>query len=143
MGRAELARRAALLPVLLLSGCLYVSASGSFGSRLDPGKVERILPGETTKAEVLALLGPPLEYVRSEVLESLGDDRSRVAGGVALGNRAQHVFTYQYDHFSGSGNLFLLYNRLRAHMESDLLVVFFDQGDRVREISLRRVEGRP
>jgi hypothetical protein len=135
--RTELAHRAALLPVLLLSGCLYVSASGAFGSVLDPEVVARIVPGETTKSEVLALLGPPEEYLRSEVLESLGDEHTRVAGAVALGNRAQDAFTYKYDDFSGSGNVFLLYNRFSGRVESDLLVVFFDREDRVREIAFR------
>ena len=139
MKHIELVRTAALLPVLLLSGCLYVSASGAFGSALDPQVVARIVPGETTKSEVLALLGPPEEYLRSEVLESLGDDHTRVAGAVALGNRAQDAFTYKHDNFSGSGNMLLLYNRFKGHVESDLLVVFFDREDRVREIAFRSV----
>ena len=43
---------------------------------------------------------------------------------------------------AGGVTLLLLYNRVRTRVESELLVVFFDPDDRVREVSLRRVEGR-
>ena len=48
---AECARTASLLPALLLTSCLYVSASGSFGSFLDPAVVSQIVPGESTKGQ--------------------------------------------------------------------------------------------
>jgi hypothetical protein len=140
---AECARAAGLLPALLLSGCLYVQASGSFGSYLDPALVSRIVPGESTKGQVLELLGPPEEFVRSEVLGSLGDETARVAGAVSLGNRAQDAFTYQRDTLSARGSLLLLYNHARGQIETDLLVIFFDEEDRVREVSFRKVTGKP
>lgn len=140
---ADCARAAGLLPALLLSGCLYVSASGSFGSALDPDAVARIVPGESTKGQVLELLGPPEEYVRSEVLAALGDESARVAGAVALGNRAQDAFTYQLDTLTSRGTMLLLFNHAWAGIESDLLVVFFDGEDRVREVSFRKVTGKP
>ena len=89
MTSPELGRLAALLPALLLSGCLYAQASAHFGSVLDPEVIARIVPGRTTKAEVLELLGPPEEYLRSEVIGSLGDETTRITGAVALGNRAR------------------------------------------------------
>jgi hypothetical protein len=143
MTMADRLRAVALLPALLLSGCLYISASGSFGSYLDPDVVSRIVPGESTKGEVLELLGPPEEFVRSEVLGSLGDETARVAGAVSLGNRAQDAFTYQRDTLSAHGSLLLLYNRARANIETDLLVIFFDEEDRVREISFRTISRKP
>lgn len=141
MRGAELRRMLAMLPLLGLSGCLYVSAEGTFGARVDPAVVARIEPGVTTKADVLRWLGPPEEFLRSEVLESLADDETRIAGGVALGNRAMDAFTYQRDDVESRATLLLLYNRVRARVESELLVVFFDADDRVREVSVRRVEG--
>lgn len=136
---AGFVRRGGLLPVLLLQGCLYVSASGSFGPWLDPSVIEHIVPGQTTKAEVLARLGPPEEFLRSEVLGSLGDDVTRLSGAVALGNRAQDAFTYQQDHLGGSASFLIFYNRARAQLESDLLVIFFDGDDRVRELGFRKL----
>lgn len=135
-------RAAAIAPALLLCGCLYVSASGSFGPALDAAAISRIVPGETTKREVLAWLGPPEEFLRSEVLESLADETTRVSGAVALGNRAQDAFTWQRDTLEGGGTLLLLYNRFVARVESDVLVVFFDEEDRVREVSFRQAVAR-
>ncbi len=141
------ARRLAILPLLalamLLPGCAYVTASGSFGPVLDPELIAGIEPGRTTKREVLALLGPPEEYLRSEVLEALGDDTTRVRNATALGNRARDAFSWQHDRLRGNATMLLFYNRARAHFESDLLVIFFDDEDRVREVSFRTVEGRP
>jgi hypothetical protein len=143
MTMADGLRAAGLLPALLLTGCLYVSASGAFGSYLDPAVVSQIVPGESTKGQVLELLGPPEEFLRSEVLTSLGDDASRVSGAVALGNRAQDAFTYQLDTLSAWASVLLFYNHVRGQIETDLLVIFFDQEDRVREISFRTVSRKP
>ncbi len=138
--RPALARAAALLPTLLLSGCLYAQGSGYFGSQLDPEVVARIVPGQSTKADVLELLGPPREFLRSEVLGSLGDETTRVNGAVALGNRAQDAFSYQRDRFRARASFLLLYNVVRSDVVSDLLVIFFDAEDRVREVSVRWAE---
>ena len=101
------------------------------------------MPGRTTKGEVLELLGPPEEFLRSEVVGSLGDETTRITGAVALGNRARDAFTYQRDTLSARGSILLLYNRVRSEIVSDLLVVFFDGEDRVREVSVRWGETRP
>lgn len=130
-----------LLP-WILTGCLYVRASGSFGPSLDREVVARIVPGETSKGEVLAWLGPPEEFLRSEVIESLADETTRVSGAVALGNRAQDAFSWQRDSLVGNGNFLILFNRFRTDVASDLLVVFFDEQDRVREVSFREAVGR-
>jgi hypothetical protein len=139
MRTAELLRAVLLAALPLLQGCLYVKATGAFGPVLRPEVVERIAPGVTTKREVLALLGPPEEFLRSEVIGSLGDETTRVAGAVALGNRAQDAFSWQHDVLDGRGTLTLFYNRFDAEVESDLLVVFFDDDDVVREVAFRRV----
>jgi len=140
---ADCLRATGLLPALLLTSCLYVSASGAFGSYIDPATVSQIVPGESTKGQVLDLLGPPEEFLRSEVLTSLGDDASRVSGAVALGNRAQDAFTYQLDTLSAWASMLLFYNHVRGQIETDLLVIFFDPEDRVREISFRTVSRKP
>ncbi len=132
------------IPLLGLgpSGCLFIQASGSFGPRLDEQTIARIVPGQTTRREVLAWLGPPEEYLRSEVLESLADETTRVSGAIALGNRAQDALTWQHDTLEGRGTALLFFNRFRARVESDVLVIFFDDEDRVRELAFRRASGR-
>ncbi len=77
------------------------------------------------------------------MLTSLGDDASRVSGAVALGNRAQDAFTYQLDTLSAWASMLLFYNHVRGQIETDLLVIFFDPEDRVREVSFRTVSRKP
>jgi hypothetical protein len=118
-----------------------VAASGGFGPVLDPAVVATLVPGETSKAEVLERLGPPQEYVRPEILTSLVDETARIDGAISLGNRSRDAFTWQYDDLKGSGTFLVLYNRIQIDAESQLLVVFFDENDVVREVSLRDLEG--
>ena len=107
-------------------------------------KQGRYGPGDRVReSEVLAWLGPPEEFLRSEVVGSLGDDATRLSGAIALGNRAQDAFTYQYDRLDGNGTFLILYNRANARLESDLLVVFFDADDRVRELAFRTLSEAP
>jgi hypothetical protein len=137
----KLAHLVSLAPACFLSGCLYVAASGGFGPVLDPAVVATLVPGETSKAEVLERLGPPQEYVRPEILTSLVDETARIDGAISLGNRSRDAFTWQYDDLKGSGTFLVLYNRIQIDAESQLLVVFFDENDVVREVSLRDLEG--
>ena len=137
--RSALALLAALALAPAASGCLYVRASGSFGSQLDPALRAQIVAGKTTKAEVLRLLGPPEEFLRSEVLDSLADDERRISGAISVGNRAHDAFTYQHDWIDARGTWPFFYGILWTRVESDLLVIFFDEQERVREVSSRRV----
>lgn len=128
------------LSVLALPGCLYTGGRGSLGPHIDDAVVARIVPGTTSKSEVLALLGPPNEYKRPELDAVLRDDTARLAGALAVARRQQDVFTWQRDELEFDGIWLLLYNRVGARTDSDLLVVFFDESDIVRDVALRRSE---
>lgn len=122
---------------VLAPGCLVVGGSGSLGGRMPEGLERAIVPGVTTKAEVLALLGPPNEYKRPELTSALVDDDLRVSGVLATARRAQNVFTWQYDRFRGLGTLLVLINIVEAETTRDLLIVFFDDRDIVIDVALR------
>ena len=124
---------------LALPSCLYVGGSGGFGATIDPAKVAAIKPGKTTKAEVLQLLGPPSEFKRPEANEALVDDTVRLSGAVALGNRAHDVFTYQFDQIGVDGTWLVLFLYAKGKVDSDLLVIFFDAQDVVKDLSFREV----
>ncbi len=135
-------KSSALVPLCLLvaltcPGCLYVTAKGAFGADLDPAAIDKILPGKSTKGDVLRLLGPPEEYVRSEVLSSMLDEESRIVGAIHLGNRAHDAFTYQFDRVQASGTFLLLFGTFVGVAESDIVLVLFDDSDVVQEISVR------
>ena len=48
---------------------------------------------------------------------------------------AQDAFTYQLDTLSAWASMLVFYNHVRGGIETDLLVIFFDEEDRVREVS--------
>jgi hypothetical protein len=138
-GRSWKGPRVCLCAALLtLCGCLSMSASSSFGPRISPAVVERIQPGRTTLAQVLAELGPPGEFLRPEVVSSLDDENARVSGAIRVGNRAHDVLTWQHDRFDARGRWWLLYLWADTVVDSDILMIVFDEHDRVREVSYRR-----
>jgi hypothetical protein len=131
-------RAAALLTIVLsTSACFSMKGSAEFGPRLSPDTATRIIPGETTRAELLAWLGPPEEFQRAEVSVALGDAATRVSGAVSLGNLAHDVFTWQHDRISARGRWWLLYLWTETSIDSDVLMVVFGEDDRVAAVSLR------
>jgi hypothetical protein len=119
-------------------GCLVVGGSGSLGGRMPSNIEQAIVPGRTTKAEVLSLLGPPNEFKRPELTSALVDDDLRVSGVLATARRVHNVFTWQYDRFSGLGTMLGVVNVIDAETTRDLLIVFFDGNDVVVDVALRQ-----
>jgi hypothetical protein len=124
--------------LLLLPGCLYTGGRASIGPQFSDATVAALQPGVTTKAQVLELLGPPNEYKRPELDAVMRDDTARLAGALAVANRVQDVLTWQRDELEFDGTWLLLWNRAAVRTDSDLLVVFFDESDVVRDVALRR-----
>jgi hypothetical protein len=124
--------------LLGLCGCFSMSASSALGPRISADVVERIEPGRTTLAEVLSELGPPEEFLRPEVVNALDDEEARVSGAIRVGNRAHDVLTWQHDRFDSRGRWWLFYLWVDTTVDSDILMVVFDERDRVREVSFRR-----
>ncbi len=128
------------LPLLWLlagSGCISITADAELGPRISPAVLEQIVPGRVDRAQVLERLGPPDEYLRSEVAGALGDDTVRVSGAVRLGNRAIDVLTWRYDRMRVRGRWWLFFLGLDTTIRSDLLMIVFDEDELVREVSFR------
>ncbi|MFQ5513367.1 MAG: hypothetical protein ACE5FG_02930 [Myxococcota bacterium] len=127
------------IAVAVLCGC--VNGTYIEGNEIAWEQVAKIRPGQTTKAEVLKLLGAPQNLSRpsalAEFLENQGLESTRFAG-----YPFSDVFTYQRTRGELSGLLALLYNRFELHIEADLLVFLFDEEDRVQSVGIRRA-GRP
>ena len=133
-----IARLTPLVALLLVgSGCISITAEADLGPRISPAVVEQILPGQADRAEVLERLGPPDEYLRSEVAGALGDDVVRVSGAVRLGNRAIDVLTWRYDRMRVRGRWWLFFLGVDTTVRSDLLMIVFDENEMVSEVSYR------
>ncbi len=136
----RLAAPACALLLLLLPGCLFVGGSARFGAPVSREAAASIEPGRTTKAQLLALLGPPTEFKRPELGSVLVDDELRLSGVLATARRSENALTWQYDSVSSAGTALLLYNRMSSSTATDLLVVFFDEKDVVTSFAFRPAE---
>ena len=130
-------RRPLLLAVLLLPGCLFVGGQGDQGPRLALESLGAVVPGLSTEADVLALLGPPDEYRRPEQLAGLADDRVRLDGALDVARRAERVWTWQRQRFDLAGTALVVYNYAAVDIETDVLVVVFDRDGVVQELAWR------
>ncbi|MGQ0553903.1 MAG: hypothetical protein ACT4PU_11875 [Planctomycetota bacterium] len=124
-----------LVALALVPGCLFVGGSGSIGPHLPAADLGRIVPGRTTKAEVLALLGPPDEHRRPEAVAAMSDDELRIAGALSFAHRAENVLTWQRDDLQARGTILLLLNVVTVDTRSERVVIFFDAFDVVREVT--------
>jgi len=64
MGLRVLGLSVLLCALLLVSGCGYCTARGSFGTPYDASKVPLIRVGETTRAQITEWFGP--EYIQEK-----------------------------------------------------------------------------
>jgi hypothetical protein len=125
---------AGLLFAALAAGC--VSADVIEGSEIRWETVERIRVGETTRSEVLDWLGAPQNFANPSVLAEFLEE-----GGLESEYASRYpfsdVFVYQLTRGELRGFAVLFYNRFELRIDSDLVVILFDQSDRVRHFGVR------
>lgn len=129
--------------------CLIVgSLSGCVLSRvqvdhpLDEAKVATLQRGTTTKAEVLALFGPPQEIDGRE-LTIMGVSADALITGRATKLPPERLVTaryFRYTHFRANvfGTILVVFNFFDFDVKRDGLVIFFDGDDKVEDFAIRR-----
>jgi hypothetical protein len=125
------------LTLAVLSGCIR----GNYleGSAVPWERVQRIQPGVTTKAEVLAWLGAPLNFSIPTALDEFLEDQGLEGGGAPPYPFAD-VFAYQLSRGKLRGFTVILYTRINLELDSDLLVIFFGEDWKVIYMGVRRAE---
>lgn len=103
-----------LLLICLLPACVqYENRRGvdvNWQSSID-GKLVR---GETTRADILTLLGPPSQLIALD---------------------EESVLYYLFEQSEGEGMILIVYNRMRIDTRYDRAVFFFDENDVLKEYS--------
>jgi hypothetical protein len=124
----------ATLIAALASGC--ISADVIEGSEIPWQTVERIRVGETTRSEVLDWLGAPQNLANPTVLAEFMEE-----GGLESEFASRYpfsdVFVYQIARGELRGFAALFYNRFELRIDSDLVVILFDDNDRVSHFGVR------
>ena len=129
-----------LLPsILLLCLCAGGCVIGRYeeGSPVSAERIADIVPGKTTKAEILTWFGAPQGLADAQLLESFLVDRELMPGPVVDLPFAD-VLVYRLTQGKVRGMVLILYNQFDIDIASDTLVVFFDAEDRVTEFGFRR-----
>jgi hypothetical protein len=127
-GRSALARLLLALVALHASGCLI--ARYTEGYPIARERIADIQPGVTTRGEILAWFGPPRGYASDTLLRSMVASPERSDGFIDP-SRLPDSVAYEFTEGRARGVLLLLFNYLQAHVDSDHLVIFFDDADRV------------
>jgi hypothetical protein len=127
-------------PLLLLS---LLCASGCFIGRYEEGlpvaaeKIPQIVPGKTTKAEILDWFGAPSGLADAQLLESFLADRELLPGPVVDLPFAD-VLVFRLTKGRLKAGTVILFSVVDFRVASDTLVVFFDADDRVTYFGYRQ-----
>jgi outer membrane protein assembly factor BamE (lipoprotein component of BamABCDE complex) len=121
---------AALAFVVLLPGCILGRVRDEVP--LDEDKVKKIVPGQTTKKEVVELLGAPA-YVNDRIgLRVLGKPVQGAGNGGPLIDELihsplDHSYTYEYSDTKSFSLYLLIVSFTNQETKRDKVVVFFDE----------------
>lgn len=124
-----------LLLSLFAAGC--VIGRYEEGLPVATDKIPRIVPGQTTKAEILDWFGAPSGLADAQLLESFLADRELMPGPVVDLPFAD-VLVFRLTRGRLEGVVLILFNMVDFKVASDTLVVFFDANDRVSQYGFRK-----
>ena len=105
-----------LLALLLLQGCVQFKSRRGIEVAWQDEVVANLQSGQSTRADVLALLGPPSQVI------SLDDET---------------VLYYLFEKAEGDGVLLILYNSIDIGYHYDRAIFFFDENDVLSDYSTR------
>lgn len=109
-----------LLCCLVLSGCAQYENRRGVDVAWQSSALAQLKAGETTRSEVLDLLGPPSQVIALE-------DGS--------------ILYYLFERSDGEGLILILYNRFEIDTRYDRAIFFFDDDDVLTEYSVRSNDG--
>jgi outer membrane protein assembly factor BamE (lipoprotein component of BamABCDE complex) len=97
-----------LTAVAFLSGCVQFRNQRGIEVAWQDEVVARLQKGESTRADVLALLGPPSQVIALE---------------------DETVLYYLFEDAEGDGLLLIVYNNIKIQTHYDRAIFFFDEND--------------
>lgn len=97
-----------LTAVAFLSGCVQFRNQRGIEVAWQDEVVARLEKGESTRADVLALLGPPSQVIALE---------------------DETVLYYLFEDAEGDGLLLIVYNNIEIQTHYDRAIFFFDEND--------------
>jgi len=113
---------AVLVLTALLVGCVRYENKRGVDVLWQPEVTAQLLKGQTTREDILTLLGPPSQLI-------------------ALENET--VLYYLFERSEGDGMILIVYNRMKIRTRYDRAVFFFDENDTLRDYATYIHEDEP
>ena len=107
---------AACVFAMLLAGCAQYENKRGVEVTWQDDVTRHLVPGESTRKEVLALLGPPSQVISLE---------------------EETVLYYLFERAKGNGVILILYNRMEIETHYDRAILFFDANDVLTDYATR------
>lgn len=103
-----------LLTVILLSGCVKFKSQRGIEVTWQDEVMANLDKGKNTRAEVLALLGPPSQVISLP---------------------SETVLYYLFERIEGNGAILILFNTIDIKVQYDRAIFFFDKNDVLTDFS--------
>ena len=113
---------AVLVLTALLVGCVRYENKRGVDVLWQPEVTAQLVKGQTTREDILTLLGPPSQLI-------------------ALENET--VLYYLFERSKGDGMILIVYNRMKIRTRYDRAVFFFDENDTLRDYATYIHEDEP
>ena len=117
MKNSGVGRTAVLCAAVLISGCASYGAVDGVDNLWREVSIDQFEKGVTTQADILDQLGPPSQLI------NLQD---------------QTVFYYLTQEMSGTGQIFIVWNRVSAKSSYDRAIFFFDTHGVLQEFAFSK-----
>ena len=103
-----------VLCAFTLQACVQYESKRGVDVNWQSSVTQQLSRGESTRKDVLALLGPPSQVISME---------------------DETVLYYLFERAKGSGVILILYNRMKVDTRYDRAIFFFDENDVLTEYS--------
>jgi hypothetical protein len=131
-----------LISLLIFSIAVGASSciKGHFmeGNIIQEDNISRIQNGVTTREEILKWFGPPVEYQDPETLKMIMQTLDLTADSMAVTHPFEDAFIYEHVYAKTSGVFALVAIYLKTDTKRDVLIVFFDENDKVKYYAFRK-----
>ena len=104
----------AVVCAITLQACVQYESKRGVDVNWQSSVTQQLTRGESTRKDVLALLGPPSQVISME---------------------DETVLYYLFERAKGSGVILILYNRMKIDTRYDRAIFFFDENDVLTEYS--------
>ena len=128
------------LCALAFSGCINIGVT--VGEEIPDERVAAIVPGQTTKQDILRWFGAPADYTDATMLARVFD-AGEISSRDLVALPFSDLLVYEIDDVNAHVLITVIFNWVRADMLRDRLVIFFDSHDVVLYYGITRQRGAP